>query len=133
MGNNSLYNTLIGFDAIFSGLHDNSVEKYPPYNIYKEDSETGRTTLEIALAGFKREDIKITVDDNNLIIESVKDNKEELINYAYRGISKRYFKRQFKLAEHQVVKDAEMINGLLTIMIVREIPEEMRPKIIEIK
>jgi len=133
----SFYNTLIGFDNIFSELHDSALDKYPPYNIFRIGLEQDRNIIEIALAGFKKSEISITLVNSTLTVES-KKTEEGLLSgerektYAHKGISKRYFKRQFQLAEYQFIKSATMIDGMLNIVIDKKVPEELKPKVIDI-
>ena len=123
----------IGFNTIFDKL-DNMVEKsntsYPPYNIIKEGENAYK--IEIAVAGFKKEDISIKVDDGVLTI-SVEKRNEEKTEYLHHGISARSFIRSFTLAEHVEVCSAKQDDGILSISLVRNIPEEKLPKVILIE
>ena len=132
-----MYNTLIGFDSIFNELKENALDKYPPYNVYKEGSERDRTILELALAGFNKEEISVLLDNGTLTVEFIgigeKEEEKRQREYSHRGISKRYFKRQFQLAEHQEVAHAEMKDGMLIITVDRVLPDELKPKSINIR
>lgn len=135
----SFYNTLIGFDNIFSELHDSALDKYPPYNLFREGLEQDRNIIEIALAGFKKSEITITLVNSTLTVESSKkETEDDLLSgkrsrtYAHKGISKRYFKRQFQLAEYQFINSASMIDGMLNIVIDKKVPEALKPKVIDI-
>jgi len=129
----------IGFDRILEKWRDaiefstSAAGKYPPYNIL----ETGEGTysIQIALAGFSREDIEILNDNQYLIVQSVEKEKKEgdEVKYLHRGIAERSFSRTWTLAEHVVVDSAVMENGILTINLRMEIPESKKPKKIEIK
>lgn len=124
----------VGFDRQFTLLEDlrrNSKSvTYPPYNI-KEVEEGVEYEIEMAVAGFSREDIDITVQDNSLRVEGGSpESKSE--NYVHKGIAARTFVQTFALADYVEVKEARLENGILTISLIRELPEEKRPKIIEI-
>jgi molecular chaperone IbpA len=126
------WRSTIGFDRLLD-MMDTSLpggeDNYPPYNIERTGEDTYRISL--ALAGFKPSDIAITAEHNLLTVEgrkSVKDNHE----YLYRGISARPFRQQFNLADYVQVKEASFEDGLLKIMLVREVPEAMKPRKIQI-
>ncbi len=132
-----LFRSTVGFDHL-SRLMDNAFETsqrdagYPPYNIEKHDDDTYRITM--AVAGFSDEDIEITAQDNQLIVTANGKNDETKgdIHYLHRGIAKRAFEQRFHLADHIRVTDAAMDNGLLHIDLVREVPEHMKPRKINI-
>lgn len=125
------YRNLIGFENMFDDLAG-TVEKYPPYNVFREEGSEADTILELALAGFNKEDISVVLDDNKLIIESKSIEEVKVRKYTHRGISRRAFRRVFQLAEHQKVTDVEMINGVLALRITKVIPEELRPRTLNI-
>ena len=108
-------------------------ESYPPYNIEKTGDDSYRIT--VAVAGFSEDDIEIVSHDDTLVIEGkVKtDETGEETAYLHRGIAGRAFKRTFQLADHIRVSGANMVNGLLNVELVREVPEELKPRKIEIK
>jgi molecular chaperone IbpA len=121
----------IGFDPLFDTFKqissDVKIGGYPPYNIYK-DKDT--YTLELAVAGFSKDDIKITVQELTLTVEgAVEAVKGE---YVHKGIATRDFKQEFALAEYVVVRGAELKDGMLKIVLEKELPEEKKPKTIEI-
>ena len=130
------FNTLtpyaVGFDRLFDQLaHSSRVTKtYPPYDIMKEDEYNFR--IEMALAGFSKKDIEVEVADGVLTIRSVKENEDD-DNNLYRGISYRKFNRKFTLADDIIVKDAKLQDGLLKISLEKIIPEEKKPRLIEVK
>lgn len=129
-----LYRNSIGFDRLASlldsALSSNSVPSgYPPYNI--EALDQNRYSIALAVAGFEKSDIDISVDRDVLIVRGSKP-EEENRKYLYQGIAHRNFERKFDLAEHIQVSGAEMKNGLLKISLVKEIPEAMKPKEIPI-
>ena len=130
--NNSPIPYTIGFEKLFDQLdefihHSKKLPSYPPYNI-KRDGDN--FTIEMALAGFSKDDIEVTVTEDMLTVSSNKENskKDEL----YKGISYRKFTRNFSMADDIVVKSVELKNGLLTIKLEREIPEEKKPRKIKI-
>ena len=127
----------VGFDRQFNRLndyvkHQQQSTGFPPYNIQKV--EDFKYTIELALAGFSKDDIEVKVADGVLSIKSTKDNETdgEDINTLHKGISYRKFNRKYDLADDIVVKDAKLENGLLTIHLERIIPEEKKPRVIEI-
>ena len=127
-----LFRSTIGFDRLFDlaeTAQRGAGEGYPPYNI--ERLEEDRYLITLAVAGFSPNEISITAEQNVVTIEGGKTEKSER-EFLYRGISTRYFKRQFNLADYVKVKDAAFDNGLLKIELVREIPEAMKPRRIAI-
>lgn len=123
----------IGFDRLFDLLENSSLgqgaENYPPFDLIKLDENRYRISL--AVAGFGRDDIEITAQQNQLIV-SGKKVEDDKIEYIHRGIANRQFERRFGLADHIQVTDADLQDGLLSIDLVREIPEAMKPKKISI-
>ena len=130
------FTTTVGFDRIFNNLNrfaDSNFSKsdgYPPYNIRKEGDYN--FVIEMALAGFGKKDIEVEVVDSELSVRSVKENTIDE-STVYRGISYRKFERKFSLADDVLVKDASLENGMLTISLERVVPEEKKPKLIEVK
>jgi len=126
----------VGFDRLFDMLENNSFgqgqENYPPFDLIKLGDNDYR--IELAVAGFKPDEIDITSQQNQLTVSGRKKDEdgEKGDNYIYRGIATRSFERRFALADHIQVKGADMKDGLLSIELVREIPEAMKPKKIEI-
>ena len=126
----------VGFDRLFDMLENNTVgqgqENYPPFDLIRLGDNDYR--IELAVAGFKPDEIDITAQQNVLLVTGRK--KEEGggqdSNYIYRGIATRSFERRFALADHIQVKGADMKDGLLAIELVREIPEAMKPRKISI-
>ena len=129
----------VGFDNIFDhfNLHlDNTrTVNYPPYNIVEVDNFNWK--IEMALAGFSKKDIEIEYSNNLLTVESVKDKDtkevEENDGILHKGISKRYFKKQFTIAKDVKVNGAELKDGLLKVSMERIIPEAMKLKSITVK
>ena len=142
MSNLALFTPLmrqtVGFDRfndLFETLmseSDERFEAYPPYNIEKAGEDSYK--ISIAVAGFGENDLDITVEDDRLMVSGQirKENKEEGANYLHRGIATRNFQRSFRLEGHIKVEDAQLKDGLLTIALKREIPEEKKPRMIPI-
>ena len=105
---------------------------YPPYNIVK-DSDKEEYTISLAVAGFSKDDLEITIHDGELAIEGKISDKEDSANYLHKGIGTRQFKRTFKLADYMEVKDSSFKDGILNVSLVRNVPEEKQPKKIAIK
>jgi len=103
---------------------------FPPYNVKKVDEDN--YVVELAVAGYDRDDLDITVDKDTLIIKSDRENDNES-EFLHKGIAGRNFTQTFTLGEYMVVKSASLENGLLSIKIEREIPEDQKPKTIKIK
>ena len=126
----------VGFDRLFDMLENSSLgqpsENYPPFDLIKLGDNDYR--IELAVAGFKADEVDITAHQNVLLVSGRKKDEtdEKGSNYVYRGIATRSFERRFALADHIQVKGADMRDGLLSIELVREIPEAMKPKKINI-
>ena len=125
----------IGFDNLFDRLFDIDLESsnsYPPYNISKVDDNN--YIIEMALAGFNKDDIEIELADSELTVRSKKrEDSNKDVNLIHQGISQRSFNRKFTLSEEILVKNAEMKNGMLIIKLEKFIPENKKPKLINIK
>jgi molecular chaperone IbpA len=130
-----LYRSTVGFDRLFSLLDnmtqpDNS-QAYPPYNIERTGDDSYRITM--AVAGFAEDEISIETKQNALTIKASKAEEEDTSKEVlFQGIAARSFERRFQLADHVEVREASLENGLLHIDLVREIPEAMKPRKIEI-
>jgi molecular chaperone IbpA len=126
----------VGFDRLFDMLENSSAgqtqENYPPFDLIKTGENDYR--IELAVAGFKADEIDITAQQNVLIVSGRKgeESEEKGGDYIYRGIATRSFERRFALADHIQVRGADLKDGLLAIELVREIPEAMKPKKIDI-
>ena len=126
----------VGFDRLFDMLESSSLgqaqENYPPFDLIKLGDNDYR--IELAVAGFKPDELDITAQQNVLVVTGRKkdESEEKGNNYVYRGIATRSFERRFALADHIQVRGADMKDGLLSIELVREIPEAMKPKKINI-
>ncbi len=129
-----LFRTAIGLDRlaqVVDGLQETASSTFPPYNIEKTGEDTYRVT--IAVAGFSPEDLDATVRDNTLIVSGrVRQTGGEKVATLYRGIAGRSFERRFALADHIVVENAGLDNGLLHIGLKRVVPEALKPRKIAI-
>jgi molecular chaperone IbpA len=123
----------VGFDRLFdmleNGLSGQSAENYPPFDLEQQGEDSYRITL--AVAGFGADEIDITTQQNLLIVSGRKDDRDQR-HYIHRGIAARSFERRFVLGDYVQVRSADLRDGLLSIELVREIPEEMKPRKIEI-
>ena len=135
-----LFRSAIGFDRLPSLLDTamrtaGTAESYPPYNIEKTAEDAYRITL--AVAGFGRDDLNLEVRESVFVIKgkTAPDAAPDVggVRYLHRGIAGRAFERRFQLAEHVRADAADLVNGLLTIDLVRELPEARKPRRIEIK
>jgi len=128
-----LFRSSIGFDRMLNALEAasrvESIDNWPPYDIAKLGEDDYRIT--IAVAGFSQDELTITQEQNMLMVSGQKPG-EENSQYLHRGIAWRAFQRRFELADHVKVAGASLVNGLLTIDLKRETPEEMKPRRIEI-
>ena len=126
----------VGFDRLFDMLENSNMgqtqENYPPFDLIKDGDNEYR--IELAVAGFKPDEIDITAQQNVLIVSGRKneESEEKGSDFIYRGIANRSFERRFALADHIQVKGADLKDGLLSIDLVREIPEAMKPRKINI-
>ena len=124
---NDLFESLLNEDA------DHATSGYPPYNIEKTDADHYRITL--AVAGFAENNLNIVLENDTLSISGRHENRSDdhAENYLHRGIATRAFERSFRLADHIQVESADLRDGLLTIDLKREVPEEKKPRMIPIK
>ena len=130
-----LYRSTIGFDRLFSLLDqvstsDASAQSYPPYNIERTGENAYR--ISVAVAGFAEADLSIELKDSTLTVKGEKKDEAGNREVLYRGIAGRNFERRFQLADHVKVVGAKLANGLLTIELQREIPEEKKPRAIPV-
>jgi molecular chaperone IbpA len=131
----ALNRALIGFDSMFDTLerrYANSTQtNYPPYNVARLDEN--HYDIEMAVTGFDKSEVEVTVERNELTIRGERTDVDATVTeYLHRGLALRNFERSFTLAEHMKVISAEIRNGVLTIKLEREIPEELKPRIIDI-
>jgi molecular chaperone IbpA len=131
---NPLYRTLVGFDRIASLMDQaarlDTAPGYPPFNIEQTSEDAFR--IELAVAGFGEDDLSIEYKQNSLIVAGARKQPEAQRNYIHRGIAERSFERRFGLADHVRVAAAKLENGLLTIELARELPEQLKPRKIAI-
>jgi molecular chaperone IbpA len=130
-----LFRSTIGFDRLTRLLDsatrvDSAALAYPPYNIEKTGEDAYRLTM--AVAGFSRDEIDVTVHENALTVTGKAKNGEDEGRYLHRGIARRAFERRFSLADHIKVTGASLDNGMLHVDLVHEVPEAMKPRNIEI-
>lgn len=125
----------VGFDDTYnrlSKMHDDMtkyVPNYPPYNIKK--IEDNKYVIEIAVAGFAKQDVEIVLEDSKLIVRGTSHDDND--NFIFKGIANRAFTRTFALDDQIEIKDAAMFNGMLKIALERIIPEHKKPRKIEVK
>jgi molecular chaperone IbpA len=130
-----LFRSTIGFDR-FARLMDaatrldSSALSYPPYNIETVGEDAYRLTM--AVAGFSESELDVTVQEGTLTVTGKAQEKDENGRYLHRGIARRAFERRFSLADHIKVTGASLVNGLLHVDLVREVPEEAKPRHIKI-
>ena len=126
----------VGFDRLFDMLENSSFgasqqENYPPFDLIRKGEND--YCIELAVAGFTQDEIDITAQQNVLIVSGRQnDSDQKGSDYIYRGIANRSFERRFALADHIQVRGADLKDGLLSIELVREIPEAMKPRKIEV-
>ena len=129
-----LYRSAVGFDR-FAALLDAAAagepSGYPPYNIETVGPDAYR--IEIAVAGFKPDELALEVKESVLTVQGRKPANDETRRFLHRGLAERNFERRFQLADYVVVTDADLSDGLLSISLKRELPEAMKPRRIEVK
>jgi molecular chaperone IbpA len=130
-----LFRSTVGFDRVYNLLDaatrlDDQQVAYPPYNIEKTGQDTYRITM--AVAGFGQDDLNIVSKENSLVISGKGQEGDAKAEYLHRGIGRRAFQRRFELADHIKVVGAALENGLLHVELVRDVPEEQKPRTIAI-
>lgn len=131
----SLSRALIGFDTMFDQMERrfaNSVSNnYPPHNILRLGDND--YAIQLAVTGFAKSEISVTVEDNVLVVKGESMNTDYAPEqYLHRGLATRDFSKEFPLAEHIEVSGAEIANGMLTVKLIRNVPESAKPKVIDI-
>jgi molecular chaperone IbpA len=124
----------VGFDRMQRLMNANSARTeitYPPYNIETDDENAYRVT--VAVAGFDKNELDITLENDTLTITGKKEDEVEGVSYLHRGIAGRSFQLKFNLADHIKVQKADLENGVLAVELEREVPEELKPRQIEIE
>jgi molecular chaperone IbpA len=131
---NTLNKALIGFDRVFDEMERRFASQvsnnYPPYNIEKVSEN--EYDFSIAVTGFEKDEISVQVEMNELTIRGERKASDEGKEFLHRGLALRNFEKTLALADHMKIAKAEMKNGILSIRIVREIPEAMKPRVIDI-
>ena len=129
-----LYRSVVGFDRLASLLETATADAatgYPPYNIERTDENAYR--IDIAVAGFRGEELNVEVKENLLTVTGRKAaNDDAARKYLHRGLAERNFERKFQVADYVVVVDASLADGLLSISLKRELPEALKPRTIAI-
>ena len=131
-----LYRSMVGFDRLAQLLDQaaktETATNYPPYNIESTGEDAWR--IELAVAGFKSDELTIEVKENLLTVTGRKTANDDGAErrYLHRGLAERDFERRFQLADYVVVKNADLAHGLLTIDLARELPEALKPRTIAI-
>jgi molecular chaperone IbpA len=128
------YKATIGFDRMFDDMQNafttNATGGYPPYNIVKE-SDTSYT-ISLAVAGFDKEELTIEQDGNTLSISAEKKEADDKVEYLHKGIGTRSFNREFSLADYVEVTSSKLDNGILIVTLEQNIPDEKKPRTINI-
>lgn len=128
----TLHRNFIGIDRLLDRMAYNVAQDgYPPYNIIQESED--RFVIELAVAGIDEDAIDVTEHQGVLTVEAKNKTESDETNYLHKGISTRRFKRTFTLAEHVYVQSAGVTNGILSIVLERDVPEEMKPRSIPVK
>ena len=126
--------SMVGFDRLFDMIENQNRaqtgDKYPPFNIERRGEDAYRITL--AVAGFKQGDLDITAHQNLLVVQGRKADETSAGEFLHVGIAQRGFERRFELADYVRVEGADLADGMLTIDLVREVPEAVKPKKIAI-
>jgi molecular chaperone IbpA len=130
-----LFRSTVGFDRLTRLLDatsrlDDGATSYPPYNIEQTGEDAYRIVM--AVAGFREGDISLVQQANSLVISGKQEKAGEDKKYLYRGIAARAFERRFALADHIKVSGASLSDGVLSVDLVREVPEAMKPRTIKI-
>jgi len=128
-----LYRSVVGFDRLASLLETAAADGatgYPPYNIERTDENAYR--VDIAVVGFRPEELNVEVKENLLTVTGRKAANDETRKYLHRGLAERNFERKFQLADYVIVEDANLADGLLSISLKRELPEALKPRTVAI-
>ena len=133
---NALNKALLGFDNLFDNFEQRFANQinnnYPPYNILKKSEDSYE--LEIAVTGFIPEEITVEVDQNQLVVKGQRSRDDDAdIQYLHRGLATRDFTRSWTLAEHMIVGEGRIKNGVLTVELTREVPEALKPRVLKLK
>ena len=131
----ALNRALIGFDQLFDNLErryaNAATNNYPPYNVAR--LQENLYEIEMAVTGFEKDEIKVTVEQNELTIVGQRNKNDDVtVEFLHRGLALRDFERKFTLAEHMKIVSAQIKNGVLQIRIERIIPEELKARVIDV-
>ena len=129
-----LYRSVVGFDRLAGLLETAAADTatgYPPYNIERTDGDSYR--IEIAVAGFRADELNIEVKENLLTVQGRKTANDDTRRFLHRGLAERDFERRFQLADYVIVTDASLADGLLSVSLKRELPEALKPRRIDIQ
>lgn len=131
----ALNRALIGFDQLFDNLErryaNTATNNYPPYNVAR--LQENLYEIEMAVTGFEKDEIKVTVEQNELTIVGQRNKDDDVtVEFLHRGLALRDFERKFTLAEHMKIVSAQIKNGVLQIRIERIIPEELKARVIDV-
>lgn len=125
---------IVGFENLFDRLERitsvASGTDYPPHNVIQTDEH--KYSVELAVAGFGEQDLSVTIKNEELVVEGAVESGDDETKFLHKGISSRKFRRTFALADHMKVKGASVKNGILSIELEREVPEELKPQTIKI-
>ena len=132
----ALNRALLGFDNFFTDFENRFGSQvnnnYPPYNILKHGEDTYQ--LEIAVTGFDKSEITVEIDQDQLVVKGERKAVEDAeTEYLHRGLAARSFTRSWTLAEHMIVGEGRIKNGVLTIELTREVPEALKPRVLKLK
>lgn len=131
---NALNRALVGFDRIFDDFEHRFANQinnnYPPYNIIKRNEDLYE--IQIAIAGFSKEEIEVTIENNEISVKGNKFEAADTAEYLYKGLAARNFERVWTLGQYLEVDSAEIKDGMLVIKLQRHIPDAMKPRKIEI-
>lgn len=130
-----LYRSTVGFDRLFQMLDsaggvESEASTYPPYNIERKSDNEYRISM--AVAGFTKDEIDIQVKEQSLTIKGEKKPTDKEVQFLHRGIATRAFERRFQLADHVEVTGADLQDGLLHVDLVRNVPERLKPRSVQI-
>jgi len=126
-----LSRALIGFDRIFNEVENRTQNNYPPFNLIKHSESNFE--IQLAVAGFSKNEITVEVDQDQLIIRGQKAYSDNEPEYLHRGLAARDFEKSWTLADHMEVGEVELTNGILSVKITRIVPEALKPRLIAIK
>ena len=132
---NALNRAMIGFDRMFDDFEHRFAHQlnnnYPPYNVVKRDED--HYEIQIAVAGFRKEEIEITTENNELVVKGTRFEEQDTAEYLHRGLAARDFERSWTLGQYLEIDSAEIKDGLLIVKLERHVPDALKPRRIDIK